>query len=303
MSDGWYVSRGGKVLGPYTWEGVLEYARVGMIAVEDMVMRPGSEEWVRADAVPAFFAGDAPTAPASAPTAAVLPAPSVPSAAAAAPGLPRVVPPVSPKRGSLTLVSVLAAVFILGVAVFILVPFMLGGTGTYSSASVSNGGPAAWWGDRIDGMIASVTGGGGGPGDAVTDMRGTWVSTTAGEGIVCDAVGGAGAVESGQAMRLESDVEMVIDGVEDGRATGKWRMMNTRVLLGGQSTPLPDSAFQDIVLDIGEDGSLSNASSTSSPMRMQGTVEGDRIQATFELTTSTAVVLTLNGTMDLTRSQ
>jgi hypothetical protein len=215
------------------------------------------------------------TAPVGAPSAAMPPAPAVPAAGPAVPGLPAVVPPARAKRGLFTLVGVLAAVVVLGVAVFILVPF-----------------------------VSSLMGGGGGPGDGVTDIRGTWVSTTPGKGLVFDVVGVSDAVESGRPLRLESDVEWVIDGVDGGRATGKWRRVNIRNLLGGQSTtPTPDEAFQNIVLDIGKDGSLSNESSKSSPLRMRGTVEGDRFRMTLELKTPSGSILSMKGTMDLTRKK
>lgn len=295
MSDGWYVSRGGKVLGPYTWEGVLEYARVGMIAVEDMVMRPGSEEWVRADAVPAFFAEDAPTAPASAPAAAVLPEPSA-SPAASEP--PAVVPPASAKRGSLTLVSVLAAAFVLGVAVFILVPFVFAGTGTSSSASVSNGGPAAWWSDRIDGTIASVTGGGGGPGDGVTDMLGMWVSTTPGKGFEVDA--NVKTDDQVLPIQVAFDVEMVIERMEGNIAVGTMRMFNASASAGGQSYPLPDNPAVAVRLKI--DGDTVTDTSDSA-WGLKCVVEGDRLMGTVELPAASGVLAGASGTMDLTRSQ
>ena len=194
----------------------------------------------------------------------------VPAAAPAAPGLPAVVPPASATRGLFTFVGVLAAVVVLGVAVFTLVPF-----------------------------VSSLMGGGGGPGDGVTDIRGTWVSTTPGKGFVCDVVGVSDAAESRRPLRIESDVEWVIDGVDGGRATGKWRRVNIRNLLGGQSTaPVPDEAFQNIVLDIGKDGSLS-----TSTLRMQGTFDGDRIRTTFDLTNPSASILSMKGTMDLTRKK
>jgi hypothetical protein len=59
MGVGWYVSRGGAVLGPFTWERTLEMAREGWIAPEDLVCRPGSDEWVSAASVPAFFESSA----------------------------------------------------------------------------------------------------------------------------------------------------------------------------------------------------------------------------------------------------
>lgn len=95
MGDGWYVSRAGLVFGPYAWERVLELALDGSIGAEDLVTRPGSSEWVRADAVPAFFARSTPVAatpaapplaPASpAPAGAVKPAPPAPPAEAETP--------------------------------------------------------------------------------------------------------------------------------------------------------------------------------------------------------------------------
>jgi len=80
MGDGWRVSRAGQVFGPYSWERVLELAREGSIGADDLIMRPGSDEWARADTVPAF------TAPAAAAPAVVV-SPAVP-AAPAAPAVP-----------------------------------------------------------------------------------------------------------------------------------------------------------------------------------------------------------------------
>ena len=64
------------MFGPYSWERVLELAREGSIGADDLIMRPGSDEWARADTVPAFT-GHAAAVPA---VAVATPAPSAPAA-------------------------------------------------------------------------------------------------------------------------------------------------------------------------------------------------------------------------------
>lgn len=62
MSNGWWVSQNGRVLGPFTWEQALDFAREGWLGPDDLVMRPGSEEWVPVTEVPAFVASGMPPA-------------------------------------------------------------------------------------------------------------------------------------------------------------------------------------------------------------------------------------------------
>jgi hypothetical protein len=112
MGEGWYVSRAGQVFGPYTWERALELAREGSIGADDMVMRPGSSEWARADSVPAFFGPAAlaaadPAAPA-APAAPTAPAPATVSAAPPAPSAP-VVPESSASAAESVIITAPAA--------------------------------------------------------------------------------------------------------------------------------------------------------------------------------------------------
>lgn len=89
MSDGWYVSRANQVFGPYSWERALEFAREGSIGADDLVMRPGSREWVPAAAVPAFIS----SAVSAAAMVSEAPTPRPP---AAPQQVPTPIPPVEP---------------------------------------------------------------------------------------------------------------------------------------------------------------------------------------------------------------
>jgi len=395
VSDGWYVSRAGHVFGPYSWERVLELAREGSIGADDLVIRPGSDEWARADTVPAF-AGHASAAPTAAvepaapparaapptvvetssaiaavPAISAVPVPPGEAATASEPRTPELAPPVRDGKRALLKIAVgLAVALVVGVVAWLLMYLFLPTerfippspgnvieTKAYGSvqsnrivisldvdgtredadrlAKQLDGSLVGEWEDdglytiefpnkkeaglaaalktasgakgvqdalpdRVSGPSLMV--GVGGPGDGVTDIRGTWFSTTPGKGLVFDVVNDA--TYTGRPLRIESDVEWVIDGVDGGRATGKGRSVNIRNLLGGQSTaPVPDEAFHNIVLDIGKDGALSNESSKSSPLRSRGTVEGDRIRMTLELKTPSGSILNMKGTMDLTRNK
>jgi hypothetical protein len=253
MSDGWYASRGSEVFGPYTWDRVLEYAHGGLITRDDLVMRSGSDVWVRADEVPGLFSGD--------------------SAA-------------TRRTGVTWLVITLASV--IGLVVLFLAPGLLrASAGTASAASVIAA-ATAWW-TSFD------------PSSGVTDPRGVWTSTTPGKGLVLDAVSsGAGTVEAGVPLHIETDYVLMIDRVKGSIGYGKARMLNTRAFIGDRSSPIPDTAFETFDIELGEDGAFANASA-SSAIRMQGTIEGDRMRGTFELPDPTGGIMTMKGTVDLTR--
>lgn len=283
MSDGWYVSRGGEVFGPYTWDRVLEHAHAGLITPDDLVMRPGSDAWVRANEVPALFPVEAPAAP-------VPTAPLVTPAVPAAPLEVSSAAPAGRRKGATKLVIALACVIGLCVVLFLAPGLFAPKTGTAGSGSVIDA-ATAWWAALMPG------------GSGVTDLRGTWTSTTPGNGLVLDATSsGDGAVEAGVPLHIETDYEFVIDRVEGSTAYGKSRMLNTRAFVEDRSSLLADSDFEPFDLDLGEDGTFTNASESSS-IRMQGTIEGDRMRGTFELTTSTDGIMTMKGTFDLTRQR
>ncbi|MBI1832591.1 MAG: DUF4339 domain-containing protein [Planctomycetes bacterium] len=53
----WYYARGKKKYGPYSWPQLRALAKRGDVGGEDMLLREGTKQWVRADSVPGLFEG------------------------------------------------------------------------------------------------------------------------------------------------------------------------------------------------------------------------------------------------------
>src|SRR5262245_11522378 len=58
----WFVSRVKKKSGPYTWRQLLSLAQRGDIARDDLLLKEGTQQWVRAETMPLLFA-NAPAPP------------------------------------------------------------------------------------------------------------------------------------------------------------------------------------------------------------------------------------------------
>lgn len=61
----WFYARNKKKYGPYAWQQLLTMAQRGEVRPDDMLLREGTKQWVRADTVPGLFAGAAPSRPKS----------------------------------------------------------------------------------------------------------------------------------------------------------------------------------------------------------------------------------------------
>jgi hypothetical protein len=55
MMEGWYWSRGGQQLGPYSWEQLCQFAREGRIQPADQIWHVGWDNWSAASQVPGLF--------------------------------------------------------------------------------------------------------------------------------------------------------------------------------------------------------------------------------------------------------
>ncbi|MDO8950727.1 MAG: DUF4339 domain-containing protein [Actinomycetota bacterium] len=281
MSDGWYVSRGGEVLGPFAWDRVVEYAGAGMIAEDDMVMRPGSDEWVRADAIPAFLA-EAPATTTTPPYVreseqALLHSSGAPdvqplpmTGLGATPHTPPTTSAPAPRRGSSRVIAALVGVLVLIAAMCVLVSFVL------SRTEVGNSGAD------------------------LTARLGTWTSTTPGSGWVMEATSSADSPEEEMVAHIESDVEMVLDRVEGDTVLGTWRTSNTRVTVGGETISAPaESASGPIAIN--KDVLVASTPDGDPQWLIRGSFEGDRLQATCTYVGSDDLFSSTIGTWDLTR--
>jgi hypothetical protein len=51
----WYLGRGGRAIGPVTFEALVGAARRGRLGRNDYVWQPGADRWERADDIPALW--------------------------------------------------------------------------------------------------------------------------------------------------------------------------------------------------------------------------------------------------------
>ncbi len=56
LSPEWYLSRGGKSYGPYSWDELAGYARRGLVAPGDLVWSEQLEEWIPAGHIEGLLA-------------------------------------------------------------------------------------------------------------------------------------------------------------------------------------------------------------------------------------------------------
>jgi hypothetical protein len=254
---------------------------------------------VRADSVPAFAGAFAAGAPEQVRSAVPAGGPFVaaPTSQAYAATSTSQVPRKQPVFG---VGRILSGIFILGVVALILIPFAVGGVGSESGSS-SSGGPLAWWAVQLKGAIASVGGSGGGTsGGEVSSLIGTWTSTTPGEGMVNEAVTTLDAPEQGKPFRIAMDIELIVEGVEAGKAIGTWRGSNTRATVDGQSVEVPVEPPAAHV-SIGSDGAVIDISTGKAFVRLDRGFTGDRLQTTWTYAEAIPGIASMTGTLDLTR--
>lgn len=55
MQEEWYVSREGERLGPYQWEQLVNFAKMGQLLPTDQVWHPGNQQWFPAGGLPGLF--------------------------------------------------------------------------------------------------------------------------------------------------------------------------------------------------------------------------------------------------------